>query len=445
MATHRPQLIFEFTSAALKICRSVWQGRRGRVLTHCSSLPAEGLNGDLSRRIRRHLRVNRIAAEGAVLVVPRTAALWRSFRLPARSLKEVREMLSWRLRRETGGEAGRSVIYDFRVVGYDGNGYAVACVFFSPADRILPYVRVLEQAEILPREVTLSTQGLVEWVALDAPAEANSYILHAGREGHEFCATQAGVPVFSRTFCLSRRPADRPASLLREVKISFEMFRRLKRMPGEAFKGLHVVGRLDRAEAAALAPYLKSLSETDATFSTAIGLVLRPGNARIDMMPALLRQRVSRVIAWQKGLRCFVAIYCFVWLVFFSSWLGVVRHAQATAAYRAAWQQAQPDVERFRARAGRAAFAREAWGPAGVSVLLDEIFGNVPDGTVLTRIRAERGVFSFSGLAPDAATVLALRGALASSARFADVLLDFVGREAGEERQRFSMRCVVKI
>ena len=379
-----------------------------------------------------------------MLVVPRSAVLWKSLRLPARSLKEVREMLSCRLRRETGGQAGRSMIYDFRVVGYDGDGYAIACVFFSPADRILPYVRVLEQAEILPLEVTLSTQGLVDWVALDAPAEANRYILYAGPRGHEFCATQAGVPVFSRTFCLPGRPADRPVSLLREVKISFEMFRRLKRMTGEAFKGLHVVGRLDRQEAAALAPYLKSLSQTDAPFSTAIGLVLRPGSGRIDMTPPVLKERVRQRARWRVGLRCFVVCYCLVWLVFLSSWLGAVRHARAAAAYRAAWQQAQPGVERFRARAGRAAFARDAWGPAGVSALLDEIFGNMPAGTVLTRMRAERGVFSFSGLAPDAATVLELHGALSTSAFFSQVLLEFVGRDGREDMQKFSMRCVVK-
>ncbi len=369
-------------------------------------------------------------------------------------------MLSWRLKRETGAGAGRNVVYDFRVVGRDDDGYAIACVFFSPVDRILAYVRVLEQAEILPREVTLSTQGLVDWVTLASPGEANSYILHAGSGVHEFCVTQAGVPVFSRTFCLPGEPAGRPASVLREVKISFEMFRRLKRIPGEAFKGLHVVGRLDPQEAVALAPFLKSLHEEkargaidvrslqpyegDAAFSCVLGLVLRPGNGRIDMMPFLLKQQVRRKIAWQRGLRSFVVCYCLVWAVFLSSWLGVVRNAQTTAAYRDVGRQAQPDVERFRAWAGRTAFQRAVWGSAGVSGVLEEIFKSMPAGTVLTRMGAQRGVFSFSGLAPDAKTVLKLRGALSSSALFSDVLLDFVGQDAQEHMQKFSMRCVLK-
>ncbi len=353
-------------------------------------------------------------------------------------------MLSCRLRRETGWKAGRSVVYDFRVVEHDADGYAVACVFFSPADRILPYVRVLEQARILPREVTLSTQGLADWVTLAVPGEANSYILYAGRQEHEFCVTQAGVPVFSRTFCLPGGPADRPPSLLREVKISFEMFRRLKRLPEEVFKGLHVVGCLDRQEAAALAPFLKSLHTADASFSFGIGLVLRPGSGRIDMMPPLLKQRVRQRVRWRAGLRCFLVCYCLVWSVFLSSWLGVVRHAQAAAVYRQAWQRLAPDVGRFRERARRAAFEREAWGSAGVLAGLDEIFADMPVGVDLIQLKAERGVFTFSGQAPDAATVLKLRRALSACAFFSDVLLDFVGRDAHGDRQRFSMRCAMK-
>ncbi len=369
-------------------------------------------------------------------------------------------MLAWRLKRETRGQGGRSVVYDFHIVGHADDGCVIVCVFFAPVDRILAYVRVLEQAEIIPREVTLSTQGLVDWVTLASPGEESSYILHAEAGAYEFCVTQAGSPVFSRTFCLPGGLTDRSAFLLREVKVSFEMFRRLKRMPGEAFKGLHVVGRLDRQEAAALAPFLKSLHEEkmrgaigvpspqackrDVAFSSAIGLVLRSGNGRIDMMPPLLKQRIRRKIAWQGGLRCFVVCYCLIWAVFFSLWLGIVRHAQAKAVYQDIWLQAQPDVERFRAWAGRTAFWRDVWGPAGVSGILDEIFRNMPAGTVLTRMGAEQGVFSFSGLAPDAPTVLKLHGALSSSALFSDVLLDFVGQEARENMQKFSMRCAVK-
>jgi len=201
-----------------------------------------------------------------------------------------------------------------------------------------------------------------------------------------------------------------------------------------------------------LAPFLKSLHETDASFSAAMGLVLRPARNRLDMMPPVLKERVRQKTRWRAGLRCLVVCYCFVWAVFLPSWFAVVRHAQAAAVCLVAWQAAQPDVECFSAAAGSAAFQREVWGTAGVSALLEEIFRNMPATTVLTQMKAERGVFSFSGLAPDAATVLALHRALASSGFFADVLLDFIGQglanevqqDAHEEGQRFSMRCAVK-
>jgi len=336
------------------------------------------------------------------------------------------------------------VVYDFRIIGYDADGHAIVGVFFAPADRILAYVRVLEQAEVFPREVTLSTQGLVDRVALDAPEEVSVYILYAGSRGYEFCAAQAGVPVFSRTFSAPGPPADRPVFLLREVKISFEMFRRLKGLPGEVFGGVHVVGRLEKREAAALAPYLKSLHESDVSFSRVLGLGLHPAGRRIDMMPLRVKERVRQRVRWRAGFRCFVAGYCLLWSVFLFSWSATVRHARAAASYRDMWQQALPDVERFTVRAVRAAFARGAWGPAGMAILLEEIFADMPAGTVLTRVRAERGVILLSGSAPDAAAVLGLRRALAGSPLFSQVVLEFLGREAQRETQTFRLRCTVK-
>jgi len=238
---------------------------------------------------------------------------------------------------------------------------------------------------------------------------------------------------------------------------------------------LHVVGRLDQQEAAVLAPFLKSLDEkgarhlmgsareigemspggstdasslpwhpTDTSYTSVTGLVLRPGGNPIDMMPSFLKQRVRRRISWQTGLRCFVVCYCMTWSVFLTCWRTVVRNTQATIAYDDAWQKAQPDVRAFQAWAGLRAFQRGAWGAAGMSGVLDEVFGNIPEGVVLTEMRAERGVCSFSGLSPDGRAVLGLRKALASSPLFSDVFLDFIGQDAQKNTQRFSMRCRVK-
>jgi len=353
-------------------------------------------------------------------------------------------MLVWRLRREGGVRAGCRFVYDFRLMGRDEDGCVLACVFLAPAEKVLGYVRVLERARVFPQEVTLSTQGLVDGVSQVSPEEERRSILYVGPDGYEYCVAQGGVPVFSRTFRVVGSLRERPAYLLREIKISHELFRRFKRVPDDMFRGLHVVGRLGSPEAALLAPYVKGLCDADAVFSSAIGRSGRAGKAHIDMMPLALKHRLRRKVLWRRGLRWFVVGYCLVWACFFFCWFGIVWNAEAISVARGVRHRARSDVRAFTAWAHRRIIWNAAWGPAGLSGALDTVLQSLPEGVVLSQIKGRRHAFVLSGLAPDTGAVLDLRRSLSSSPCFAGATLDLLKYEGTGEGQRFRLRCVLK-
>ena len=164
-------IAFEFNTSTIRLCRSVLS-REGRKITHCLSLEAGDSEPETPRKIRDLIKINRFKKNNFVLMLPRYIAISRFLKLPAREHKEIEEMVRLRTMRETLASDLENIIYDWRLIGHDKEGYSLVTLFIARRDRINRYLEVMEDAGIMPEFVTLNTSGFLNIAAFPIPGFA---------------------------------------------------------------------------------------------------------------------------------------------------------------------------------------------------------------------------------------------------------------------------------
>ncbi len=351
MRPYSPLYVLEFSGSSLQCCRSEMR-RRSRRLTHCFIVKdREGVLND-PRVLARHFRKHGFRPIDPIVVIPRHLASVQTLRLPSQDKRELEEMVRLHVSR-SGGPADEEVVYDYQFAGLDAQGYALVHVYSLPKSRLEYYLVVLKKMGLNPSLVTFNVEGMGRWLLLQKASRETAgrslCLLNAGPDGFDFNVFCDGRIYFSRSFSFSPITGPERASLLlREIKMSLELCRRLGGVEFIFDKKIYVAGGFSPEELEALQKHsffdaviiedemgaghrlLGSFSAQERlSFAPSLGLAMNPESGCMDMRPPECKAEArGRAVSrwWHHAAFLFCGLTFVLWFLYAAK---VVRDADA--------------------------------------------------------------------------------------------------------------------
>ncbi len=341
MHQHSPLYVLEFSGSSLRCCRSEMR-RRSRRLTHCFVIKEEEGALNSPSVLEKCFRKHRFRPKDPIVVIPRHLASVKTLRLPSQNKHELEEMVRLHVSRDSG-LANEEVVYDYQFAGLDAQGYALVHVYSLPKSRLERYLQILKKLELNPSLVTFNVEGMRQWLLLQkASRDAQGRflcLLSAGLDVFDFNVFCDGRIYFSRSFSFSPITGQERASLLlREIKMSLELCRRLGGVEFIFDKKIYVAGGFSPEELEALQkhsffgavviedemsaghPLLGSFSaEERLSFAPSLGLALNPESGCMDMRPPECKAEArGRAVSrrWHHAAFLFCGLTFMLWFLY---------------------------------------------------------------------------------------------------------------------------------
>ena len=442
----------EFNSATIRVCRSV--ARAGtRDVTHCFSFSARESEPETPQKIRQQFKKHGLKSGHVILMLPRYIAISRLLRLPSTQGEELKEMVRLRVLRESLGIKPEEIVYDWRVVGQDKEGYTLVSVFVAQKERIKNYLAVLAKAGMSAELVTLNTAGFLR--AAQQGVQCVS-LLNADHETFDFNVLLAGHPVFSRTFAAPDYQDPLCfAQLSKELKVSFELARRLSGALFEPDGKLYITGVLDGLNRQDLEGLLQrpveffsshqgSVQDAPVSYAAVAGFVLNGRQGAIDLTPDETRQEMRRrrkIVGAKKAVYLALGIF-WVFSVIFILFLDK-KIDTLNGLYRTMRADAALEIE-ARPFQLSASFEKDVLTDKLYLDAFKALYEIVPTNIFLSEFKISEGAkASWSGESPDAKALFEFLGLLRRSAYFKDARLEFMenGAKDSNKSVRFEMEC----
>lgn len=442
-------IAMEFNSSTVRICRSALLKNK-RAVTHCSSFEARESEPETPEKLKNHLKKNHIDPRRVILMLPRYIAISRLLRLPMCDPAQMEEMVRLRAHRESFSIGFENMIYDWRTVGFDKDGYALVSVFIVRKDRVNGYLSVMEKAGIIPEFVTLNTSGF-----LNMPFEPDkrAYVLNADKGIVDFNVLLSGQAIFSRTFLLpEQKGREYFARLSKELKVSFGLLRRLPGYFLENEEKLYLTGVLDGLDGEGLKdclnrpyeiyrPYERLPENHSVSFVAVAGMVLSGVNGAIDLTPTEHKYRLKkdRLRIRLKRLSYFcVFIYLSASLAIVISINIKLKKIDGLRSEFRPEFQLEKEARQFELMKTINAGALK---DINLIAPVDELYRITPEGVYLDSFEiGKNGEASLKGSAPCAATVLEFLARLRESVFFKNTRLDFINTRDKKDSSRVSFK-----
>lgn len=448
-----PLTVLEFNSTTIRVCRSAFaKGKRS--VTHCFSFEAEDSEDNIAKKITEQFSVNRLKVRNVILLLPRYAAISRLFRLPSKDVQEIKNMVALYIGRESFSEWIDNIAYDWALIGFDKDGYALVSVFIMQKERVDRYVGILGKAGISPISVTLNTAGLLNWSKQNRAEIKESgtkciYLLNADHDTFDFNLLLAGHSIFSRTFSLpDRLDPEYPNRLNRELKVSIELSRRLSGPFFDHDSKLYVTGTANALEGLDLEgcfqqPVERFLKNTPVSYAAVVGMALEESSVGIDLTP----QGVKKKNKQEK--KFFVLKQCV-------RFVGLAAIAASILLCMAVNKKIDEMQELKRELVRSAALEKEAQGVRLLEFLekdvlqnnyicdvLYELYRLTPEPVFLDDLKATgaRGL-EWTGTSPDAQVLFRSMAVLERSSYLKNVRIDYIDGQKNEsdKKIKFKMR-----
>ncbi|MEK7849962.1 MAG: PilN domain-containing protein [Candidatus Omnitrophota bacterium] len=333
-----PFTVLEFNCTTIRVCRSaIVKGKR--VVTHCFSFEAKDSESSTPEKIRQEFKNRGLVIKAVVLALPRYAAASRLMRLPSIDKEELKEMVRLRISRESFGTSIENIVYDWRRIGFDKDGYALVSVFLMQKETIRRYICILEKAGVFASKITLNTAGLLNWSCQPKATQTQAgakclYLLNADHDTFDFNLLLGGHSVFSRTFVIGESGLpDYSNRLSKELKVSFELARRLTAGYFEHDDKLYLTGTTKALADKGLEncfhrPTVSFLEITPVSYAAVTGLALR-ATTSIDLTPDETKAKIKEVersLAIYKAMRSAVVITIAAFLFLFHAMDKKINH-----------------------------------------------------------------------------------------------------------------------
>ncbi len=460
MPENRVLTAIEFNSSTIRVCSSEIQ-KKNRVITNCFSFQSNATECNDAIRIKEAFKKSGFVRRSLVMVMlPRYIAMSRVVRLPSADSKELSAMMNLYVSKELCGIKLEDIIYDWRVVGIDKDGYSIVSVFLVLKDKVYSYLNILERTGILPDFVTINTAGLSNW--LDPTDDIASgekprcaYLLNIDSDIFDFNMLSGRYSIFSRTFKLYHKDnSDYSNHLLKELKVSFELSRRFSVELFEPVQKFYVTGMVDRLEGLGLErhfnlpveilrPCRGIPSEAEVSYAAVAGLALNGKIGAIDLTPVELKDKLKdrkRVIFLRRMsyLSLFLFFLSSVLLVFFMN--AKIKNIDKLRLALAQDVLLENEARDFRImQEAEKKFVKESL----FAEMYAKLYQAVPEGMYLNVFDYVQGKGSYwSGSSPDAKSVFEFLSVLRKISPFEKTRLVFIeDRVKNDSRVNFKMWC----
>lgn len=445
-----PLTVLEFNSTTIRVCCSSLV-KKERVVTHCFSFEVKESENETSDKIREQFKSHGLIGKEVILALPRAAAISRLLRLPARNTQEIKAMVTLQISSGSFGIKSENILYDWRSIGFDKEGYALVSIFLMHREKIHKYIEILNKADMRIRRVTLNTEGLIRWSKKNGDKGAGGrtrclHLLNADHDTFDFNLFLGGYSVFSRTFAApdSKDPAY-ASRLSKEVKVSWELARRLTCPYFDHDDKLYLTGMrgafaFDDLEGFFERPVETFLRDTPVSYAAVMGLALEEAGA-IDLTPQEVRiknQERKKFCVMKKALRL-LALALAVASVLLS--LAVDRRIARAGALKKELK-AQEVLEKEAQRVALVHFLKKrVYKDHLILEVFNELFRLVPPSLFLDTLKIEReNDLSWTGTSPDASVLFEFLGSCERSPLFKEVRLDYVRDQKSRYDSRITFR-----
>ncbi len=469
MINNSPLTVLEFNGTTIRICRSVTKNLK-RDITHCFSFEAGDFEKDICPLIRSELKARNLKPENVVLSLPRYQVMSHFLRLPSQKEGEIKSMVDLHVLREGGYGKADKMIYDYKLVGFDRQGYALVTIFFIQRNRLERYLRILQQLNIFPVRITLNTQGLLNWSLLQFSLHQEDatrcvFLLNMDHGAFDFNVFANGHVIFSRTFTFAEgSPSDDTQRLAKEVKVSFELFRRMAADVFEWDDTLYITGPpLEYGEDIFQNVFFKQMIRVDplknlcveqslkypagspcVSYASVLGLALQETRELIDMTPSELSVQIQRRKQRRSMRRLFMGMATGLSIVslVICGWFDF--KINALKKLNSELEALAPIETELRAAKNLAFLERDVLKPYSLVRIFYELYRVTPPSIFISDLDMEENrSLSIVGFSTGLALVFNYLQELKQWPSFADVRLDYVD---GKEKQniKFKIICLTK-
>lgn len=470
MIKQSPLTVLEFNGTTIRVCRSQSKNLK-RDITHCFSFEARDFEKDGPRLIRREFKVRGLKPENVILSLPRYQVMSHFLRLPSQKEDEIKGMVDLHVSRV--GVYGKNIemIHDYKVVGFDRQGYALVSIFFIQKNRLEKYLGILQRSDIFPSRVTLNTQGLLNWYLLESSFSRDNtaqciFLLNIDHGVFDFNVFAKGHVIFSRTFTVFKtKPSDDAQRLAKEVKVSFELFRRRTGPWFEWDDKLYCIGPSPECEMSTfknsffqkviVIDPLKRLVTKSVTappagpahvsYASVLGLALKETKETINMMPVALNIQMQNKKKERSLFRWILSLAAGLLTVSFIICAGLNLKINELEIADKKLQELGPAEAALQTAKKLKFVEQRILKPHGLMDIFYGLYKDTPVSVFISKLVIEEDrSLSIEGFSADLASVFNYLQALKQSFRFKDVRLDYVDSKE-KENIRFKITCSHKI
>jgi hypothetical protein len=384
-----------------------------------------------------------IRPQNVILSVPRYAAVFKNFKLPSKEKEEIAQMVKLRVLRETGVLKENDFVYDHQVTGYGEDGQAFVSVFLMKKSRLLRYVNILRKAGIAVSRVTLSTQGLMNWSALQEGPKKSSlkstFLLNVDDGLFDFNVAFGGRSVYSRTFRSPQASSgqDYYSFLEKELKLSLEWSRCIRGRGLEDGDRLYATGLIKELDERFSIQKISPIANCEVglldknvfiqprvSYASVIGLALSEARPGIDLTPPELsfQQKQGMILKfWRLGLAGLIFIFSLWSVVIFPLAAGKIEELDGLRGRLRTFSS----LEKALAKAViKERIEKEVLKNPFFPAVFSEFGRVLPDGVSIESLDLKERQASWEGEGPDLERLLKVAQALNSSTVFQDVRLE---------------------
>ncbi|MBM4142724.1 MAG: hypothetical protein FJ225_03890 [Lentisphaerae bacterium] len=472
-------VVVEISNDWLKIAQAVPQ-RGGVALAKLHLQRFETLDGSLAGAVSAAFDRLGIPRSGVVACLPRQVVNVRMLELPSTDPSEIADMVELQAGKQTPYSRDE-IVSDYRIVGSRREGYSRIVLAIVQRSALRQRFSILEEAGLDVDTMSVSSEGLLNWLRAVAPAEGTRAVLDVDSYFSDLSVVSGGQLLFTRGILVGANQlvddADRwSGKLVDEIRRSLDAFR--GEAPGSPLSGLIVtgaaaavdglgarlgealgmeVGTMDSLRVAARRPAEPALGEGDfrrVSLTALIGMALAPGRLQLNLVPDSVRMRKGLALKARSlatlGILLMSALVAASLLANVRIFMlrerlaGIRREYARTAPAAAEVESMRQMVDLIRERQDKRL--------AAVAVL-NAIHAGVPENVLLDQVSLERGgpeadsagTAVVEGTAAQRRDISRLIKNLESAAEFRDV------REGGStaadsrtQRYRFRIVCAME-
>lgn len=156
----------------LKIVQAERVGARAVQVSRLCMRPVKEDQPGLHEEIRTVWRDQRLARLPVMVSLPRQLATMRTLKLPSTDASEIADMVDMQVGKLTPYSRDE-IVWDYRILGVEREGYTRVLVAIAQRAVVRQRVNAIEEAGLEVDSVTVSSEGLIEWMSAAGIDPAN--------------------------------------------------------------------------------------------------------------------------------------------------------------------------------------------------------------------------------------------------------------------------------